>query len=171
MNILDNIKNKKIFIVCIILISLLELYWGFQVAREYRGTYFVAVFTPFVIQPYWYYILLYKKPQNYLKIRIAGIVIISFILPLTIYCTIPNYTYNDGKNFIEQDMNLDSEFVFTDYSLSKSTIPVLNCKKVLLCSNREYYYDIKLNKENKYFTVNAVTGKVTQLSEGYWEEI
>lgn len=170
MNLLDNKKAKIFLAICIFVLSLLELCWGVQVSREYRGSYCVAIFIPFIAQPYWYYKLLFRKQQNYYKIRIVAIVLISIILPLTIYYTIPNYTYNDGKCFIEQHMNLDREVVFIDYSYSESTIPVLNGKKTLLGSNREYYYGIKLGKKNKYFIVNAVSGKVTQLAEEYWDE-
>ncbi|MDD4844108.1 MAG: hypothetical protein PHU31_07230 [Anaerotignum sp.] len=170
MNLLHSIKTKYFLIICISLLSLLELYWGFQVGKAYRGSYFVAIFIPFIIQPYWYYIALFRNQKDYLKIRIISIVLISFILPLIIYYTIPNYTYNDGKRFIEQYMNLDRKADFISYSYGESTIPVLNCEKSLLGSNREYYYGVKLDKENKYVTVNAVSGKVTQLSEGYWDE-
>lgn len=170
MNLVGSIKRKVFLIICISSISLLELYWGFQVGREYRGSYFVTIFIPCLIQPYWYYMVLFRNQRNFLKIRIFGIVLISFILPLIIYYTIPNYTYNDGERVIEQYMNLDRKAVFINYSYSESTIPVLNCEESLLGSNREYYYGIKLDSENKYFTVNAVSGKVTQLSEAYWDE-
>ncbi len=162
--------NKKILIICISIISLFELYWGFQVGKEYRGSYFVSIFIPFLMQPYWYYILLFRKHKTFLNLRFLGIALISFILPLLIYCTIPNYTYNDGKRLIEQCMNLDRKAEFIKYSYSESTVPVLNCEKSLLGSSREYYYGIKLDKEKKYVTVNAVSGKVTQLSERYWDE-
>jgi hypothetical protein len=170
MNLLDSLKTKKFLIICISIISLLELYWGFQVSKEYRGSYSVSIFIPFLIQPYWYYILLFRKQRTFLNIRILGIALISFILPLLIYCTIPNYTYDDGKRLIEQYMNLDKKAEFIKYSYIESTIPVLNCEKSLLGSNREYYYGIKLDKDNEYVTVNAVSGKVTPLSEGYWDE-
>ncbi|WP_304507804.1 hypothetical protein [Anaerotignum sp.] len=173
MKLSDSIKTKILLLICISTISLLELYWGFQVGTEYRGTYSVAIFIPFIIQPCWYYMVLFRKHRDYskiTKIKIISIVLISFILPLIIYYTIPNYTYNDGKRFVEQYMNLDRKAEFINYSYSESTVPVLNCEKSLLGCSRKYYYGIKLDKENKYVTVNAVSGKVTQLSEGYWGE-
>lgn len=170
MNILYNKKAVKISLFCIVVISIFELYCGFQVARHYRGTYYVTIFVPFLIQPYCYYLFLFKNTKKHLKIRIIGITLISLVLPLTIYYTLPNYTYNDGKRLIEDYIKLDKEIVFIDYSFSKSTIPALNNKKMMLGTNRVYYYHIISGEKSNYYIVDAVSGKVTQLADEYWQE-
>ena len=153
--------------IIIYLVSLVELYLAYKVASEYAGVYEIRIFIPLIFQPF-FYNALFREDKTYLKFKIIGIGLLSFILPLTIYFTLPNYTYNEGKQMVERYVRASKNTVFIDISSERDTIPLTNNPKRLFISNRAYYYAIKSTVDNKYFMVNPITGKVMQLSEDYW---
>ena len=163
-------KDKKIkntIIICIALITLLELYFAYKISKDYAGVYQIGIFTPLIFQPL-YYKSLFSGQRTYPRLRIIGAVLISFILPLIIYFNLPNYTYYEGKQIVERYVHSSGKLIFIDISNDKDTVPVVNNPKRLFVSNREYYYGIKSTVDNKYFMVNPLTGKVVQLSKDFW---
>lgn len=167
MEIFKDKKIKNIIIICITLISLLELYFAYKVLKEYRGIYQIGVFILFIYQPFLYNNLFRKQLSHY-KLRIVIIGLMSLLLPLTIYFTLPKYTYNEGKQFVEQYLEQSKSVKFVDYSFGKDTIPVYNNPKQLFVSDRAYYYTITSTEGTKYFMVNPLTGKLHQMSQGVW---
>ncbi|MCB2290546.1 hypothetical protein LGK97_12290 [Clostridium sp. CS001] len=161
-------KIKNIIVICITLISLLELYFAYKVQKEYTGIYEVGIFILFIFQPFWYKSL-FRDQETYLKLRVIAIVLISLILPLIIYFTLPTYTYNEGKQIVKEYVQSSGNLIFIDISKDKDTVPLTANPKRLFVSDRAYYYGIKSTFNNKYFMVNPLTGKVIQLSEDYWE--
>ena len=169
MEIFKGKKIKNIIIICITLISLLEMYFAYKVTKEYVGVYNVGIFILLLLQPL-YYKALFRKEKTYLQFKFISIILISFILPIIIYFTLPNYTYNEGKQIVEQYVHSSTNLIFIDISKDKDTVPVINSPKQLFVFNREYYYGIKSTGANKYFMVNPLTGKVVQLSEEFWRK-
>jgi hypothetical protein len=169
MTIFKDKRVKSIIVFCITLISLLELYFAYRILAEYRGIYEGwGFFIPFIYQPFWG-IRLFKKELAYYKFRMLGIGLIAFACPFIIYFTLPNYTYNEGKYFVEQYVQSSGNYEFIEFSREKDTIPVVDNPQRLFVSNRAYYYGIKSIVNNTYFMVNPLTGKVVQLAENYWE--
>jgi hypothetical protein len=164
MKIFEDKKVKNIIIICITLLSLLELYFAYRVVSGYAGVYQVGIFIPVLIQPFSYYALL-KKQMSYFKLRVVVVVLITLILPSVIYFTLPNYTYNEGKQMVERYVQSSKNIEFVDISKDKDTIPITGNPKRLFVSDRAYYYEIKSTGGNKYFMVNPLTGEVVQLSE------
>lgn len=124
-------KNRNmniVIIICITLISLLEIYFAYKVTKGYSRVYNTGIFILFLLQPF-YYIAVFKKDKTHLKLKIALFVLISFILPLIIYFTLPNYTYNEGKQIVEQYVHSRSNLIFIDISNDKNTVPVINNPK------------------------------------------
>ncbi|SHH76547.1 hypothetical protein [Clostridium grantii] len=162
-----NKKIKNIVLLIIVLISLLELYFSYKVAKEYAGIYEIGIFLPFIIQPFIYYKLLFKVQKTYFKSRFTVVLLISFTLPLTIFFTLPNFTYNEGKQLIEEYAHSDGHLVFRDISKDEDTKAICNNPSRLFVSDRAYYYEIQLNGKNEFFLVNPLTGRVEQLLDKY----
>lgn len=169
MKIFKGIKvNKKTIISLIILITLVEMYFAYRVVYDYKGIYPVSMFIPFIFQAFMYWKLI-NKEINYKKIRIFIMVLISISLPLVIYFTLPNYSYHEGKETVENYLEENTNIEFVDFSIGKDTIPVMNNPKKIFISDREYYYKVILSDEVRYFMVNPITGRLNELPEGYWE--
>jgi len=164
---LKNKRVKNIVITCITLVTLVELYFAYKIAKEYAGIYQIGIFMPLIFQPFCYNAL-FREQKTYWKLRVIGIGLISLILPLCIYFTLPNYTYNEGKQIVERYVQSSGNPIFIDISKDKDTVPLVNNPKRLFVSNRAYYYGIKATDNNKYFMVNPLTGEVIQLSENFW---
>ncbi|MDF2883561.1 MAG: hypothetical protein K0R54_4118 [Clostridiaceae bacterium] len=153
--------------ILISLISLLELYFGYMVYKSYKGVYDITIFLPIVFQPLWYKSLFKEKKSNY-KIKIIKVCIISICLPLTIYFTLPKYTYDEGKMFVQQYLEPSKNISFADSPFGKCTIPVSNKSKKLFIFNKVYYYNIISTEGTKYFIVDPITGKLSQMSQDFW---
>jgi hypothetical protein len=164
MKIIEDKNVRNIIIICITLLSLLELYFAYRVVSGYAGVYQVGIFIPVMIQPFSYYALL-KRQMSYFKLRVVLVVLITLILPSIIYFTLPNYTYNEGKQMVEKHMQSIKNIEFVDISRGKATLPITGNPKRLFVSDRAYYYEIKSTIGNRYFMVNPITGEVVQLSE------
>jgi hypothetical protein len=158
----------NIIIICITLISLIELYFAYRIFKDYEGIYQVQIFIPLAFQSFLYKEL-FKNHKTHFKLRIILTVLISLVLPLLIYFTLPTYTYSGGKQIIKQYVKSNENIVFTDITYGENSVPIVNNPKRLFVDNRAYYYEIKSTGGNKYFMVNPITGKVTQLSESYWQ--
>jgi len=163
----DTKRSKNILFIGITVITLLEIYFGYTVIKSYKGIYQVQIFIPLILQPFVYKRVL-SKELSYFKLRIITLGFISFLLPIMIYFTLPNYTYNSGKDIVKKHLN--QEISFKVYSISESSIPVTNNPKQLFVSNKEYYYEITSAENKHYFiTVNPLTGELQKLTEAYWK--
>lgn len=167
MKIFNTKKSENIITILIVLVTLLEMYFAYWVFYHYRGIYQVSIFIPFLLQPIWYRSML--KPENgHHKFRKIPAVIISIFLPLAIYFTLPNYTYDEGKLIIINHLEQNENPMFSYYPFGHDTIPVINNPKGIFMFNRAYYYKITLPEGDKYFMVCPITGELQQLSEKYW---
>lgn len=166
-------KDKNIeryIIIGIILITLLEMCFAYKVLKHYRGVYRVTIFSPLLMQPFWYR-RLFRKEMSYYKTRVVMISLISVLLPMIIYATLPNYTYDKGKQIVKEHLNESKNIIFVDLAFGKNTILIFNNPKQLFISNRAYYYKIISTEGNKYFMIDPIDGELTQLSESYWGTI
>lgn len=163
-------NKKSIIIICITIITILEAYLAYQVVNKYVGLYQIQVSIALIFQPMNYYNLLFKKHKNYVKLRITVLILISLILPIIIYFTLPSYTYIEGKILVEQYEKSGQNLEFIDVPKDEDTIPIVDNPTRLFVSNRAYYYVTKIDAENKYFIVNPISGKVHQISDSYWPE-
>lgn len=168
MTIFKNKKINNIIIICITLLSLLELYFIYKITMDYRGIYKVSIFFSAFISQSFSYIRLLKKEIPYPNFRFIIIVLLSLFLPLMTYFTLPNYTYNEGKQIVQRYLQSSGNPIFIDFPKNKDTVPLANNSERLFVSNRAYCYGIKSTINNKYFMVNPLTGKLVQLSEYYW---
>lgn len=160
-------RTRKYLIIGITLVTLLEIYFAYRIVIDYRGIYQVAIFIPLVFQPFLYHRLI-RKDLSHLKIRIFVLGLVSVLLPLTIYFTLPHYTYDEGKQIIEQYIGHDT--VFTDYPFNRRTVPTSDNGQ-LFVNNRAYYYEVVLSDGKKYFIVDPLTGHPAQLPEAYWKDM
>lgn len=162
-------KNAKNFIFAVIfLITAVEAYFGYKAYIDYVGIYQVGIFLPLMFQPDAYKTLFIKE-KAFHKLRIVIAVLISFILPIIIYFTLPSYTYIEGKMKVEQYFGQNKNISFNYYSMGKNSIPLSNNPKQLFVSNRAYYYEVASEDGNKYFfIVSPLTGELIQLSKRFW---
>lgn len=161
-----NNKVKKVVTTSIILITLLEIYFAYKAVMDYAGVYQVGIFIPLLLQPI-FYISLFRIENPFFKTRIILIGLISILLPLIIYITLPNYTYDKGKLIVTQYLNQDKNYIFADLTHDKDTIPVINNPTKLFVSNRVYYYEVTSNDGKKYFIINPLTGELKELVKSY----
>ena len=168
MKISKNEKTKSIIITCITLITFVELYLAYKISKEYAGVYQIGVFIlPIILQPF-VYNSLFRESKAYSKLRIITIGLLSLILPLIIYCTLPGYTYNQGKQTIELYEQTSKNTVFIDIYKNKQTVPLVDNSERLLIYPKAYYYGIKSTVDNKYFIVSPLTGEIILLSEDFY---
>ncbi len=166
-------KTKWIIIIFITLITVLEIYFVFKIRKTYKGVYRIAIFVPFIIfQPFLCEKFLKRQKQilNY-KTRIIIMCTIVICLPLTIYLTLPRYTYGEGKQIVKQKMEPSKKEALVDYPFDQCTIDVGNNPKQIFVLNKEYYYKISSTEGNKYYIVNPLTGKVDQLAQDFWQNL
>lgn len=162
---MEDIKQNKFLFILIIILTLTELYWGYEVYKDYKNVYDVGLFLVFLIQPFWYsFLIVDAKDHPRWKIMIS--ILLTIILPIILYYSLPNYTYDDGREIIREKFNKDMEF--TDYSNSMDTIPISEKKKNFFTTERAYYYKVYIDGY-KYFIVNEETGELIELEQGYWE--
>lgn len=165
------IKNKKIKSImnfCIFLISIAELYFIYKINKEFKGTYEILIFLPLIIiQPFIFRSLL-SRGDTISKVRIFLTILIYISIPVIIYFTLPKYTYNDGKDKIEESFKPDEKFEFIHNAPGQYTVPVIENAKQIFMKDREYYYIIEFTNETKYFIVNPITGESIELEERYW---
>lgn len=166
-------KNKKVkttIVAFVILITLLEMYLVYKITIEYTGIYKIHYFVPLISFQIYYCFLLFKKERKYLVIRAFSIGLLTIIIPVIVYITLPNYTYNEGKQNVELYLQSYTDIEFIKIPKSSDTIPTINNPKQLFVSNRLYYYKITLMNKNKYFVVSPITGEVSELSKAFWPE-
>lgn len=163
-------KIKMWLISGITIITLIELYFSYKVLKDYRGIYPINLSLLFLLQPIYYW-RLFNKKLSYFKTRLIGMGVISIILPLVIYFTLPNYTYQEGQQLVIQNIDPSENVKFIDLPSGRDTIPVINDTTPFSKSKRAYYYVISSTEGEKYFAVLPQTGKVTQLKEKYWGDL
>ncbi|MGO1370048.1 hypothetical protein [Senegalia sp. (in: firmicutes)] len=164
---MEEAKQNKFLFILIVILTLTELYWGYKVYRSYKGVYDIGFFLIFVLQPLWYSFLIVDVRDDHPRWKIIISIILTIILPIILYYSLPNYSYDDGREIIREKFDEDVEF--TDYSNSMDTIPVFEKEKNIFINDRTYYYKIYTNGKYKYFILNEKTGKLIELEEGYWE--
>lgn len=98
MAIFKNSKTKKYIIICISIITILEIGLLYKLSKEYRGIYQTHFFISLIfLQPFLYNLLL-KNKKNCHRLRIITMVLISFFLPLAIY----HFTHTMKENKLLQ---------------------------------------------------------------------
>ncbi|NLC33558.1 MAG: hypothetical protein GX781_09735 [Clostridiales bacterium] len=159
---------KNMVILGVVLITLLELYYAYKITIEYKGIYHIARFAILsLFQPFLYANLLGKEIINF-KIKITILISISILLPLLVYSTLPNYTYDEGKGIVSQSLKENKDAIFAELSFNDKKIPVMNNPKQIFVADRVYYYKIISDNIEEYFIVNPLTGETNQLLEDYW---
>ncbi|GAA0182174.1 hypothetical protein SH2C18_45990 [Clostridium sediminicola] len=165
---MEHKKTKISILVFIALVSLLELKYAYYISREYAGVYEIGISIPLILQPLYYYRLLFKEQKTSLRLRIIVMGSLSVVLPLVIYFTLPNYTYKQGKQIVKEYVQVTGKPIFVDIPRGMDTVTLINNPKRLFVSDRAYCYEIKSTGENKYFLVNPITGEVYKMKNKYW---
>lgn len=168
---LQMLKNKKtanLLIFTITIISILELYAIYTLNMAFKGVYQIGFFVALAIaQPIIFGLLLKNKTTS--KFKIGAMVIIALVLPIVVSFTIPDYTYEDGKNILRQSLASNKTSVILTPLPGEYTVPVVENSNHIFIANRVYYYIIKEdNLDKKYFLVNPITGNLQEITEKYW---
>jgi len=70
----DSKRSKNILFIGISVITLLEIYFGYRVFKNYKGIYQVQIFLPLILQPF-VYKRIFSKELSYFKLRIIKLVL------------------------------------------------------------------------------------------------
>lgn len=164
--------NNKIFrwivSLSIFFITLLEMYIASKISREYEGIYQMSTFNSlFMLQALLFHLYVIKKVSKF-KRKIVFLSIFSIALPVVIYYTLPSYTYSDGHQIVVRHVGNYESVEFVELKEHEKTIPLINNDKHWLLSDRAYYYVVTRAGEKAYYIVLPLTGKLVQLTEGYW---
>lgn len=160
-NSLKNILNLSIFILLV-----LEIFYLYKINTDYKGVYQIQYFIPCVIILVVIFIRSIVEEKTLRKNKKIVLLCILVLIPLIIYFTLPNYSYNEGKDIIRKELKS------TNLEFSKSqeeyTVPIINNSRFSFVKDKEYYYIINSDSETKYFKVNPVTGSLDALSSNFW---
>ncbi len=160
-NSLKNILNLSIFILLV-----LEIFYLYKINTDYKGVYQIQYFIPCVIILVVIFIRSIVEEKTLRKNKKIVLLCILVLIPLIIYFTLPNYSYNEGKDIIRKELKS------TNLEFSKSqeeyTVPIINNSRFSFVKDKEYYYIINSDNETKYFKVNPVTVSLDALSSNFW---
>ncbi len=177
MNIFKNPKAKIPIRIGSIILSILELLIIFSVFPKYRGVLSYSFFTTLIIlQPLWYFNLTKNNPnaKKTRKLKYAPwiIIIISILIPISINAALPQYTYNQGKDILENHLNQPNSIRF----IVDEAIPVYlplddynqGFPKELFMVDRFYYYEIEIDNNIRYFAIDPMYGQIIELENSFY---
>jgi len=160
---------KKYLLTGITVITLVEAYFNYIALKDYIGIYQTSIFIPLLLQPILYRKLFMREEKVSLKNwKLLAMGTISIALPFVIYFTLPDYTYDEGKEMIKSTQ-VDT-VSFMDLETQKSTIPAIGRDSGLLKSSRIYYYITDTGTIKNYFVVDPLTGEVQELDQDFYRE-
>lgn len=160
-------KTKIGVMLFMVFISMIEVYFIYRIRIEYEGIYQIGFFLVlFIAQPFLFGMIIKNKKSP--KIEIFFVIVTFIVLPIIIYFTLPNYTYLQGKEMIEQEFQDQTQFIFLDNDYGQYTVPVIENSEQIFIANRVYYYTIRLNNETKYMIIDPLTGELKEMEEKYW---
>ncbi|MBO1264401.1 hypothetical protein J3A84_05015 [Proteiniclasticum sp. SCR006] len=158
---------KKYVLTGITILTLVEAYFYYRALKDYIGVYQASIFIPLLLQPIFYRKLFQSGEKVSLKSwKVLPLIAVSLLLPLLIWYTIPDYTYEEGKALVEASM--DESAVFPEQEFQSRTIPAMGRQKGILHSNRIYYYTAEVDGTKSYHVVDPITGDVQELEEDYF---
>jgi len=162
-------KSELVIIASISIILLLELFLAYKITLEYLGVYSFSRFSLFIlIQPV-YFCLLFKGKRRHKGLYYLGIGLV-ILLPILFYFTLPQCTYNEGKQYVILYLQSNEDTSFVDISEDKDTVSVIDDSKRLFVYDRFYYYITIRDDMYQYFAVNPDNGEVIELLEDFWED-
>ena len=165
-------KIRKIIFVIILFLEIIQAYFMINSTIIYEGVHNITSFLVvcLIIGFSWYRVLLKNSFPNHKKIKLVILIVITIGVPVVLFSTQPEFTYEEGKLLIVEEYKEYQNLEFTEYNGKMNTIPVINNSKEFLVENRNYYYSINIDGDYIYFHVNPINGEVYRLNEGYWPE-
>ncbi|MFH5837302.1 hypothetical protein ACHAL6_14665 [Proteiniclasticum sp. C24MP] len=158
---------KKYILAGITILTLVEAYFYYRALKDYIGIYQASIFIPLLLQPIFYRKLFQSGEKLSLKSwKLSSMIMVSLLLPVLIWYTIPDYTYEEGKALVEASM--DESVDFPEQEFQSRTIPAMGRQKGILHSNRIYYYTVEADGVTSYHVVDPLTGEVQELEEDYF---
>ena len=158
---------KKYVLTGITILTLVEAYFYYRALKDYIGIYQASIFIPLLLQPIFYRKLFQSGEKLSLKSwKLSSMIMVSLLLPVLIWYTIPDYTYEEGKALVEASM--DESVDFPEQEFQSRTIPAMGRQKGILHSNRIYYYTVEADGVTSYHVVDPLTGEVQELEEDYF---
>ncbi|MTI65881.1 MAG: hypothetical protein FH753_04685 [Firmicutes bacterium] len=173
MEVVKKYRVQSISMIGIIIISICEVLALYKLNVVYKGVHLVSYFgTVIIIQIFCWYRLIFKvdvKKKRY-KSSIVFMILITVSTPVLMLVTQPQYSFQDGKVLIKNNIHEKSNYTFIEHPDWKNTIPVTNNLKSIFINNRVYYYRLSDGVKINYFIVNPISGRVNKLDKGYWSE-
>lgn len=177
MNIIKNPRAKVPLRLSIVVISIIETVIIFSLFPEYAGVISYSVFsTSILIQIFLVFQLTGNAAKKYtntkFKLGICFLMVVFMAVPFLICGAIPKYTYDNGKVILAEYLNekSDIEFIVNDEFIPR--LPVTpypkGFPKVILIDNEFYYYEIKIDGKNRFFSINPLTGEVFELEKSFY---
>lgn len=158
---------KKYILAGITILTLVEAYFYYRALKDYIGVYQASIFIPLLLQPILYNKLFMSDEKLTLKNwKFSVLLVITLFLPVLIYFTLPEYTYAQGKELVEESLEMTVTFPEQEYE--NRTIPAMGRKKGILHSNRIYYYTAEADGTKSYHVVDPITGEVQELEEDFF---
>jgi len=158
---------KKYILAGITILTLVEAYFYYRALKDYIGVYQASIFIPLLLQPILYNKLFQSGEKLSLRSwKVSPLIAVSLLLPVLIWYTIPNYTYEEGKALVEASM--DESVDFPEQEFENRTIPAMGRQKGILHSDRIYYYTAEADGVTSYHVVDPMTGEVQELEEDYF---
>lgn len=177
MNIIKNPRAKVPLRAAVVVISIIETIIIFSLFPEYAGVISYSVFsTSILIQIFLVFQLTGDKGHKYtntkLKFGICFFMVIFIAVPLLIYGAFPKYTYDNGKVILAEYLNekSDIEFIANDEFIPRLPVTTFHkgFPKVILIDNEFYYYEIKIDGEKRFFSINPLTGEIFELEKSFY---
>lgn len=153
-------KERKLSFLALIL-CILELLFLFIIHKNYKGIYEIEIFIPALLVLFAFFIRLALRKVSVEKKRFIILFTIILLLPIVLYLSLPKYTYSQAKELINKKLSnkKDSQFVETE----STTIDIANKKKKFFLRQKEYYFAVLIDGEDKEFRVDPCTGEVNTI--------
>lgn len=177
MDIFKNAKAKLLIRIGFILLALLEFLTLVIVFFKYGTVISYGTFTTLIaMQVLWWFNLTssnckIQKPNGF-KASAIILTICSILIAISIPIALPKYTYNDGKTLLKESSNKDDSMKFLVENDFIYTIDVTSFHKgfpkFLFINDRFYYYEVIINDNLKYFTINPLTGDIYEAKDSLY---
>ncbi len=177
MNIFKNPKAKLFIRIGVILLCLIEISILVMVFFKYDTVISYGFFTILIpFQVLWWFNLTGNNTKvqitNRQKISTIIISISSILIAMSIPAALPKYTYVEGKTILEESLNKDDSIKFlveADYVYTIDVTPFHKpFPKSLFINNKFYYYEVIINDNLRYFSINPLTGESIELADSFY---
>lgn len=166
---MKNILNRKYILVFITVIGIYTILWTVTSILTYKGIYNPIMLIGLFITILMYSIRLYRRKEDIILTNwrtILMLLIGIIIMCIPIY-TLPNISYKEGIQIINQDIGKNLKYVKLDFY--ECTI-LTDREETIFIRPGLYYYSVSDNSYKRYFIINPITKKIIELEERFYPD-